>query len=131
MGSSLGGFVALLLAAQRPFKALSVWATPYDLAIIKDNIPAQDLQRLKPDFFVDAAGYRLAALPTDTAVQVIHGTCDEIVPISHADRLCSTDDPHHQHIIIPDADHTISNEHHREQALDACCRWFIQHLKTH
>ena len=59
MGSSLGGFVGLLFAARRPFKALSLWATPYDLAVIKDNIPPQDLQRLKPDFFTDAAGYRL------------------------------------------------------------------------
>ncbi len=42
MGSSLGGFVALLLAARRPFKALSLWATPYDLAIIKGNIPPQE-----------------------------------------------------------------------------------------
>jgi alpha-beta hydrolase superfamily lysophospholipase len=130
MGSSLGGFVALLFAAQRPFKALSVWATPCDLAVVKDNIPVQDLQRLKPEFFTDAARYRLDTPGTKTPLQVIHGTCDEIVPVSHADMLCSKDDPRHQHIIIPDADHTLSSPHHRTQALDACCRWFTQHLNT-
>jgi len=130
MGSSLGGFVALLFAARRPCKALSLWATPYNLAVIKDNIPAEDLQRLKPDFFADAAEYQLDAHQTDTPMQIIHGTCDEIVPVSHADMLCSKNNPRHQQVIIPDADHSISSPHHRECALNACVRWFKQHLNN-
>ena len=130
MGSSLGGFVGLLFAARRPFKALSLWATPHDLAVIKDNIPAQELQRLKPDFFTDAADYRLDARHSDIPMQIIHGTHDEIVPVSHADRLCSRDNPRHQCVIIPGADHTISNPEHRKEALDKCCAWFQQHLET-
>ena len=130
MGSSLGGFVGLLFAARRPFKALSLWATPYDLAVIKDNIPAQELQRLKPGFFTDAAGYRLDARHTDIPIQIIHGTHDEIVPVSHADRLCSRDNPLNQCVIIPGADHTISNPEHRKKALGECCAWFQQHLGT-
>ena len=128
MGSSLGGFTAFLFAARRPCKALSLWATPYELSAIKANIPAQDLQRLKPDFFADAARYRLDTLTTDIPIQVVHGTCDEVVPVNHADLLCSKNDPRHQHIIIPGADHSISSEQHRTIALDACCRWFTQHL---
>ncbi len=128
MGSSLGGFVALLFAARRPFKALSLWATPNDLAEIKTNIPPQDLQRLKPDFFTDAAGYRLNAHQTDTPIQIIHGTCDEIVPISHANRLCSQNNSRHRLVIIPGADHAISNSQHRKIALEACCQWFTQQL---
>jgi alpha-beta hydrolase superfamily lysophospholipase len=130
MGSSLGGFVGLLFAARRPFKALSLWATPYDLAVIKDNIPPQELQRLKPGFFTDAAGYRLDAGHSDIPLQIIHGTLDEIVPVSHAGRLCSMDDPCHQCVIIPGADHTISNPEHRKKALDKCCAWLQQHLGT-
>jgi alpha-beta hydrolase superfamily lysophospholipase len=130
MGSSLGGFVALLLAARRPFKALSLWATPYDLATIRANIPPQDLQRLKQDFFTDAAGYQLDTLYIDTPMQIIHGACDEIVPVNHSDRLCSIDNPLCQRIIIPDADHSISKPHHRKKALDACCLWLQQHLNS-
>jgi len=130
MGSSLGGFVALLFAKGRSFKALSLWATPYDLATIKTNIPAQDLQRLKPEFFTDAEGYHLDVHQTDTPIQIIHGTCDEIVPVSHADRLYKKNDPRHQCVIIPDADHSISNPHHRKIALDASVRWFKQQLNN-
>jgi alpha-beta hydrolase superfamily lysophospholipase len=130
MGSSLGGFVALLFAKDRSFKALSLWATPYDLATIKTNIPAQDLQRLKPEFFTDAERYHLDAHQTDTPIQVIHGSCDEIVPVSHADRLYKKNDPRHQCVIIPDADHSISNPQHRKIALDASVRWFKQQLNN-
>jgi alpha-beta hydrolase superfamily lysophospholipase len=128
MGSSLGGFVGLLFAARRPFKALSLWATPYDLAVIKDNIPTQELRLLKPDFFTDAAGYCLDARQIDIPMQIIHGTRDEIVPVSHADRLCSRDNPRHQLVIIPGADHSISKPQHRKKALDASCLWLQQHL---
>jgi alpha-beta hydrolase superfamily lysophospholipase len=128
MGSSLGGFIALLCAARRPCKALSLWATPYDLTTIRANIPPQDLQRLKPEFFADAAGYQLDGIRIDTPMQIIHGTCDEIVPVSHADRLCPIDNPLCQRIIIPGADHSISNPQHRKKALDACCLWFKKHL---
>jgi alpha-beta hydrolase superfamily lysophospholipase len=130
MGSSLGGFVALLFAEGRSFKALSLWATPYDLATIKTNIPAQDLQLLKPEFFTDAEGYHLDVNQTDIPMQIIHGTCDEIVPVSHADRLYKKNDPRHQCVIIPDADHSISNPHHRKIALDASVRWFEQQLNN-
>jgi alpha-beta hydrolase superfamily lysophospholipase len=130
MGSSLGGFVALLFAKGRSFKALSLWATPYDLATIKTNIPAQDLQRLKPEFFTDAGEYQLDVHQTDIPMQIIHGTCDKIVPVSHADRLYKENDPRHQCVIIPDADHSISRPQHRKIALDASVRWFEQQLNN-
>ena len=130
MGSSLGGFVALLFAEGRSFKALSLWATPYDLATIKTNIPAQDLQRLKPEFFTDAEGYHLDVHQTDIPMQIIHGTCDEIVPVSHANRLCAHDNPRCRRVIIPGADHSISNPQHRKIALDACSLWLKQQLDS-
>jgi alpha-beta hydrolase superfamily lysophospholipase len=128
MGSSLGGFVALLFAERRPCKALSLWSTPCDLAIIKDNIPPHDLQRLKPGFFTDATRYHLDSSQTTIPLQIIHGTCDEIVPVSHADRLYAGDKARKQRVIIPGADHSISSPQHRKIALEACCRWLTQQL---
>jgi len=130
MGSSLGGFIALLFAEDRSFKALSLWATPYDLATIKTNIPFQDLQRLKPKFFTDAESYHLDAHRTDTPIQIIHGTRDEIVPVSHANRLYTHDNPCNQRVIIPGADHSISKPQHRTIALDACGTWLKQQLDS-
>jgi len=130
MGSSLGGFIALLFAGRHPFKALSLWATPYDLAIIKDNIPPEDLQRLKPVFFTDAARYSLEKACTHTPAQFIHGMHDTLVPVDHAEQLYAKNTALHRLIILPGADHTISNEHHRAKALSECCVWFKQHLKN-
>ncbi|MBM4311998.1 MAG: alpha/beta hydrolase [Deltaproteobacteria bacterium] len=128
MGSSLGGFVGLLYAQRRPFNALSVWATPYELSSIRDNIPPHDLARLKPDFFTDAAGCHLDAERIDIPLQIIHGSRDAIVPVSHAEKLQETAPRVGRPVIIDGADHTISDPQHRSIALEACCAWFQQHL---
>jgi alpha-beta hydrolase superfamily lysophospholipase len=129
MGSSLGGFVARLFAARRRFKALSLWATPYDLAPLRDTIPPDDLRRLNPGFFTDAAGYRLDEYGTDTPTQIIHGSRDESVPVSHADKLFSNNNPRNRLIIIQGADHAITDPQHRQKALEECCSWFIVHVQ--
>lgn len=128
MGSSLGGFVGLLYAERRSFKALSVWAAPYELSSIRDNIPPQDLARLKPDFFTDAAGYHLDAGRMHIPLQIIHGSRDAIVPVVHAEKLHAAAPCHSRPVIIDGADHTISDPQHRSIALEACCAWFQQHL---
>jgi len=128
MGSSLGGFVGLLFAERRRFKALSLWATPCDLAVVKDNIPPQDLQRLKPEFFSDAARYCLDARRVEIPLQIIHGSRDEIVPVSHAQTLYAQCRLNRQRIIIDGADHSISDPCHRSKALEACCAWFQQYI---
>ncbi len=128
MGSSLGGFVALLYAEGRSCNALSVWAAPYELSIIRDNIPPEDLARLKPDFFTDAARYHPAAHRIRIPLQIIHGSRDEIVPVSHAEQLHAAARLISRPVIIEGADHTISDPRHRCIALSACCAWFQQHL---
>lgn len=128
MGSSLGGFVALLLAQRRPFEALSLWATPCELAAIRGTIARQDLQRLKPLFFTDAARYRIDTRGAGIPLQIIHGSRDEIVPVSHAHRLYDRDNPLHQCLVIEGADHSISDPSHRAKAHEACCAWLRQHL---
>jgi alpha-beta hydrolase superfamily lysophospholipase len=128
MGSSLGGFVGLLYAERRWFNALSTWAAPYDLSIIRNNIPPQDLERLKPEFFTDAARYHLDLQQMQTPLQIIHGSRDAIVPVAHADTLHAAASGRSRTVIIDGADHTISDPRHRSIALDACCAWFQQHL---
>lgn len=130
MGSSLGGFVGLLYAESRLFKAVSVWAAPHELSVIKNNIPPGDLARLKPGFFSDAARYHPSTQSLSAPLQIIHGSRDEVVPVSHAHKLHAAFPGAGRPVIIEGADHTISDPHHRNIALEACCAWFQQHLRA-
>lgn len=127
MGSSLGGFVGLLYAQRRAFKALSLWAAPYELLSIRGNIPPQDRARLKPEFFTDAAIYHPDIQNLTVPLQIIHGSCDDIVPVAHAEKMHAQAPCSHA-VIIEGADHTISDTQHRSIALDTCSAWFQQHL---
>jgi uncharacterized protein len=127
MGSSLGGFVGLLYAQRRGFKAVSVWAAPCELSSIRGNIAPQDRARLKPNFFTDAAAYHPDIEKLAVPLQIIHGSCDDIVPVAHAEKI-HAQAPRSHAVIIEGADHPISNAQHRSTALDACCAWFQQHL---
>jgi len=130
LGSSLGGYVSLLYAAQdRAVSALSVWATPYNLLELRHNIPAEDLLRLKQDFFIDAAQYHLEpALSALTIVQIIQGNNDAIVPYTHAHELFSrVSQPKELHI-IPTGDHSLTGPDDRKRAIEHSLRWFQTYL---
>jgi alpha-beta hydrolase superfamily lysophospholipase len=128
MGSSLGGFIGLLYANRRSFNALSVWAAPYELSIIKNNIPPEDLARLKPGFFADAERYHPDMQGLHIPLQIIHGSRDAVVPVAHAHKLHAASPGACQPVIIEGADHAISDPRHRCMALSACCAWFQQQL---
>lgn len=132
LGSSLGGYVSLLYAAQEQnIIALSVWSTPYDLFALRESIPAYDLHQLKDDFFVDAAQHHLRAVLSDLAtVQIIHGKNDTVVPPSHAEEIFSrVSEPKELHI-IPAGDHSLTDPADRTKALELSARWFQMHLHS-
>jgi fermentation-respiration switch protein FrsA (DUF1100 family) len=126
LGSSLGGYVSLMYAAQdQAVKALSVWAAPYNLLELRHNIPAEDLLRLKQDFFIDAAQYHLEpVLSALTFVQIIHGKSDAIVPYTHAQQLFRrVSHPKELHL-IPEGDHSLTGPGDRKMAIEHSLRWF-------
>jgi len=130
LGSSLGGYVSLLYAAQdRAVRALSVWATPYTLMELRHNIPEHELRRLKQNFFVDAAQYHLESVLSEIAtVQIIHGKSDTIVPYTHAQQLFSrVCQPKELHI-IPEGDHSLTGPSDRKRAIEHSMRWFLTYL---
>lgn len=129
LGSSLGGFVALLGAAGLSVAALSVWATPYNLSEICQNIPPAELKVLKQDFLDDARRHDLAAaLPGLSRVQVVQGKRDEIVPWQHAQKIYRTVDEPKELQLFPSGDHTISSADDRSRALEMSLVWFSKHL---
>ena len=129
MGSSMGGYVGMLHAARHPVAALSVWSTPCDLLSITGNIPAVDLQKLKKVFFDDARDYvLLPAISMMESVQVIHGSADEIVPDGQAPSLYAALPYPKEFLLLPGADHSISQAASRRSAIDASLAWFKKYL---
>jgi alpha-beta hydrolase superfamily lysophospholipase len=130
LGSSLGGYVSLLYAAQdTAIRALSVWATPYNLLALRHNIPEEELRRLKEDFFIDAAQYRLESVLSElTTVQIIQGKNDTIVSYTHAQELFSrVSHPKELHM-IPAGDHSLTGPEDRKMAIEHSMRWFQTYL---
>lgn len=129
LGSSLGGYVGLLHAARHPVAALSVWATPCDLPAITHSIPKEDLRKLKQDFFSDIRRHDLAAaLGALSSVQVLHGTDDEVVPLEDARRIYAGVKSPKELLVLPGADHSITQPSCRRQAVAASLAWFTQQL---
>lgn len=130
LGSSLGGYVSLLYAAQdTAIRALSVWATPHNLLALRHNIPEEELRRLKEDFFIDAAQYRLESVLSElTTVQIIQGKDDTIVSYTHAQELFSrVSHPKELHL-IPAGDHSLTRPEDRKRAIEHSVRWFQTYL---
>lgn len=129
LGSSLGGYVGLLYAARHPVDALSVWATPKELLSLKRNIPPDDVQKLKADFFSDAGRWDLPAeIAGLQCVQVIQGTEDEIVPWQHAELISQAVQEPRELLLLPGADHSISQPQQRQLAITQSLAWFKRHL---
>ncbi len=129
LGSSLGGFVALFYARKNPVKALSIWATPFDLREISRNIPESDLKILKKNFFSDAKTYNLSTVLKNLhTVQIIQGEHDAVVSWQHAKKIFwGVNDPK-ELIILPAGDHSLSKSPDRQRALQKSLQWFLKHI---
>jgi uncharacterized protein len=130
LGSSLGGYVSLLYAARdTSVRALSVWATPISLPGLRKSIPAAELSVLKEDFFSDAGRFDLAPLlPALHTVLIIHGSRDEIVPHTHAEKIFQLAGSPKELVPIDAGDHSLTIPEDREQAAQKSVQWFQRYL---
>lgn len=130
MGSSMGGFVALICAATgAEVSAVSVWATPFEPAELAG--PGVDSQtgKLGPGFLEDLRSHDLASLgKVIHHLLVIHGENDELIPVSHARRIHELACPPKQLHLIPGADHRFTSPTHRQEATELTVKWFLEHL---
>jgi len=130
MGSSMGGFVALLCAATgAEVSAISVWATPFEPAELAGPAINSQTGKLGPAFLEDLRNHDLSSLGKRIHhLLVIHGENDELVPVSHARRIhelaCAPKKLH----LIPGADHRFTNPTHRQEATELTMKWFLEHL---
>ena len=129
IGSSLGGFVSLFFAAEHPVDALSVWATPYDLAEICKNIPEAELKKLNQTFFDDAEKYSLPSiLAKINNLQVIQGKKDLTVPWQHAEKIFGAVNEPKKLLFFEEGDHSISEKHDRDSAIEESLGWILKKI---
>ncbi len=127
MGSSLGGYLSLLAAAERPeIRATVCWATPFDLRRIQAAfIQSEELRRKFPPGFEVGEPLDLSELAGPRRVLVIHGRKDETVPWTDAESIYRRLGEPKRLMLFEQADHRFLDESCRELAIRATVDWLL------
>ena len=130
LGSSLGAYVALFVASEDlRIKVVAAWATPADLQDFSadpETVRDYDLgdafiEELKTQKYLRApVGIRNCLL--------VHGDQDELVPVSHAQRVYASALNPRRIEIIPGGDHPLTDPAHRQQAVRVSLEWIGRYL---
>jgi uncharacterized protein len=132
MGSSLGGYLALLAAATSAasgVRAIVCWATPFELSRVNIAIENEGL----PPRIVPASGQLgepqdLTGLPPLTGVLVVHGERDATVEWSAATEIYRRMADPKQLLFFEQADHRFVDPSCRRLAIHASTEWFRNRL---
>ena len=144
LGSSMGGTVALLFAADEPaVAALALIAAVARPRRILEEIRPAELDRWRRDGVWSLGGVRLKrsflddidtldVLGSSARVRcptfVAHGDADTVVPVSDAHDITAALAGERQCRIYPGADHRFTKPEDLDRLLDDCRRWLIEHL---
>ena len=128
LGSSLGGFVALWVAAARAGGAplpLVTWNAPASLRELPGADPDQAGRALVAEVRRGARAEAPAGVPR---VLVIQADRDEVVLPAHGRRLFErAAEPRALHVIAG-ADHRLTDPDHRREAVEQSRRFLLHHL---
>ncbi len=126
LGSSLGGFVALHVAARRTdAPPVVTWNAPADLATLPDDGPRPGLGA---PFFAEVASGRHVSAPAVAKHLVVQAELDDVVPPAHGGILRRRALPPSELVVIPGADHRLTEIAHRRVALARSLDWFVRFL---
>jgi len=130
LGSSMGGYISLLVAASHPMiKAVVTWATPFSFEGLRETLAKSASPQLKEDFYQDEHLYDAARfVPKVTNLLLIHGDCDETVPLAHAEKLYRSAQEPKELQVVEGADHTFSNVTLRAKATTYSLNWCKKYL---
>ncbi len=127
LGSSFGGYLALLTAASGGLgiKAVVCWASPFDLSRIKLGLEeSEELKSLLPAGLPLGKPENLEELPPVSGVLIIHGQEDETVPWAEAVATYRQVGEPKRLLLMQTADHRLLDPHWREMAMRASLEWF-------
>ena len=132
LGSSMGGFVAVHVAARTSarVRAVVTWNAPSDLSDLA-NDERQDGRGLGVPFFLELATHQYDSTPAGVERHlVIQGEADDVVAIDHATVLHARAAEPCDIVIIPGGDHRLTDPGHRRQAIEASRDWFARFLEA-
>lgn len=131
LGSSMGGYVALHLAAEQGAGwPVVTWNAPASLAGLGES-ERHDGRGPGVAFFEELAAGRYAESPAGVPWHlVIQGGDDEVVPVEHGAVLHARAAEPCDILVIEGADHRLSDPGHRMRAVEASLAWFRRALVT-
>ena len=130
LGSSLGGYVALLEASRNPqVQCVAAWSTPSHLLDLAKRLPEISPVEFSQECHEDLLTVELLPrLINVRRVLIVHGQKDQQVPPDHGSRLYEVlDEPKALHM-LEKADHRFSAVESREEAIQITMEWFKRFL---
>jgi uncharacterized protein len=128
LGSSLGGFVALHVAARRPGLPVVTWNAPSSLTELA-NDDLEEGRALGLPFALEYATGRYALAPHGIACHlIVHGDADDVVSLDHAATLHEVAAEPCELIVVAGGDHRLTDPEHRAKAIAASRAWFLRWL---
>jgi fermentation-respiration switch protein FrsA (DUF1100 family) len=130
LGSSLGGYIALLEASRNSkVRCAAVWSTPSHLLDLAKRLPEVSPVEFSQECYEDLL--RVELLPRLKNIQrvlIVHGQLDQQVPSEHGLRLYEMlEEPKALHI-LEEADHRFTASEWREEAIRLTMNWFKRFL---
>ena len=131
LGSSLGGFIALWVAARRgSVIPVVTWNAPASLAELADS-KSDDVTAPGAALVAEVrSGQRVEAPGCAGHLLVVQGESDEVVPPAHARTLFERAGEPRELCMLPGADHRLSDPLHRLEAVKRSRDWLTRHLST-
>ena len=130
LGSSLGGYLALLEASRNSqVRCTAVWSTPSHLLDLAKRLPEVSPVEFSQECYEDMLKVELLPrLKNVLNVLIVHGLEDHQVPPEHGSSLYEVlDEPKALHM-LKGADHRFSAQESREEAIRLTMEWFKKYL---
>jgi fermentation-respiration switch protein FrsA (DUF1100 family) len=126
LGSSLGGYLALLEASRNSqVRCVAAWSTPSHLHDLAKRLPEASPVEFSQECYEDLLTVELLSrLENVQRVLIVHGEKDQQVPPEHGSRLYEVLDEPKALRILEKADHRFSAPESREEAIRLTMEWF-------
>lgn len=130
MGSSFGGTVVALAGDIEPPVCSLHWSTPWDFEPLFGIIQDPERRPTLRDMVRDMYYHDIEAVLARTArAFLVHGELDEVVPVGQAERAHQVLPEPKGLLILPGADHRLSNLEDQKQAMAHSLAWVEQFVK--
>jgi alpha-beta hydrolase superfamily lysophospholipase len=128
LGSSLGGFVALHVAAERAGLPVVTWNAPASLEDLGDD--AHRSEGIGIPFLLELSTHAYVTSPAGVTHHLaIHGDADDVVPVEHGAVLYSRAAEPCDLVVIPGADHRLTDPGHRLEAVARSIAWLGRYIR--